>query len=162
MSKMVLIPSASNSCRMKPLLEQMDEVMHEIRRLGMVLHLRRDSAEAVTTILGGAADRDVTVFGLADEIGRLDCTAVAVTAEAMAAEADLLMGLGGDGTVLRATRLSDPYRAPVLGVKLGFLAEVDIPGPRRRPDRYRRRELPDRSPHRPRRRHRTEPILHVQ
>ncbi len=104
--------------------------MHEIRSLGMVLHPRRDSAEAVTTILGWAAGRDVTVFGLADEIGRLDCTAVAVTAEAMAAEADLLVGLGGDGTVLRAMRLSDPHRAPVLGVnlgKLGFLAEVDIP-----------------------------------
>jgi NAD+ kinase len=104
--------------------------MHQIRSLGIVLHPRRDPAEAITTILGWAADRDVTVLGLADEIGRLDCTAVAVTAEAMAARADLLVGLGGDGTVLRAMRLSDPHRAPVLGVnlgKLGFLAEVDIP-----------------------------------
>jgi NAD+ kinase len=104
--------------------------MHEIRTLGMVLHPRRDSAEAVNTILRWAADRDVTVLGLAEEVGRLDCTAVAVTAEEMAGRADLLVGLGGDGTVLRAMRLSDRHRAPVLGVnlgKLGFLAEVDIP-----------------------------------
>jgi len=43
---------------------------------------------------------------------------------------DLLVALGGDGTVLRAMRLADSHKALVLGVnlgKLGFLAEVDIP-----------------------------------
>ena len=104
--------------------------MDEVRTLGMVLHPCRDSAEAVSIILGWAASRGVTVMGLADEVGRLDCAAVAVTAATMAAQADLIVGLGGDGTVLRAMRLSDHHRAAVLGVnlgKLGFLAEVDIP-----------------------------------
>jgi NAD+ kinase len=113
-----------------PTLEQTEVVMDEIRTLGLVLHPRRDSAQAVSTVLGWAAGRGVTVLGLAEEVGRLDCTAVAVTAATMAAQADLLVGLGGDGTVLRAMRLSDHHRAPVLGVnlgKLGFLAEVDIP-----------------------------------
>src|SRR6201999_2792216 len=43
---------------------------------------------------------------------------------------DLLVSLGGDGTMLRAMRLADGHRPPVLGVnlgKLGFLAEVDVP-----------------------------------
>jgi NAD+ kinase len=96
----------------------------------MVLHPRRDSAEAVQIILAWAAGRDVKVLGLEREIERLECTAVPVTAEMMAEQADLLVGLGGDGTVLRALRLSDRRRASVLGVnlgKLGFLAEVDIP-----------------------------------
>src|ERR1700729_4111484 len=104
--------------------------MRDIRSLGIVLHPRRDAAGVVETVLRWAASRDVTVLGLAEEVGRLDCTAVAVTAEEMAGRADLLVGLGGDGTVLRAMRLSDRHRAPVLGVnlgKLGFLAEVDIP-----------------------------------
>jgi NAD+ kinase len=101
----------------------------DIRTVGMVLHPRRDSAEAVSTITAWAAERDVTVLGLAPEIDRLNCNAVPVTAEVMASRADLLVGLGGDGTVLRAMRLSDHHQALVLGVnlgKLGFLAEVDI------------------------------------
>jgi NAD+ kinase len=42
-------------------------------------------------------------------------------------EADLLITLGGDGTMLRAARLGAAYDVPMLGVKmgrLGFLAEI--------------------------------------
>ncbi len=42
-------------------------------------------------------------------------------------EVDLLITLGGDGTLLRAARLGAPYGVPMLGVKmgrLGFLAEL--------------------------------------
>ncbi len=40
---------------------------------------------------------------------------------------DLLISLGGDGTILRAARVGSRYRVPVLGVKLGrvsFLGEI--------------------------------------
>ena len=50
--------------------------------------------------------------------------------EAIGGGADLAIVVGGDGTMLRAMRLADGQRAPVLGVnlgKLGFLAEVDVP-----------------------------------
>jgi NAD+ kinase len=53
-----------------------------------------------------------------------------VPAAELAARCDLLVSLGGDGTMLRAMRLADRQEAPVLGVnlgKLGFLAEVDVP-----------------------------------
>src|SRR5215472_14474760 len=98
--------------------------------VGIVLHPKRDSAEAVTAILGWAERNDAVVLGLEDEIARLNCAAVAVTAADLARRSDLLVSLGGDGTMLRAMRLSDGQRAPVLGVnlgKLGFLAEVDVP-----------------------------------
>ena len=40
---------------------------------------------------------------------------------------DLLITLGGDGTLLRAARMGAPYQTPMLGIKmgrLGFLAEI--------------------------------------
>jgi NAD+ kinase len=98
--------------------------------VGVVLHPQRDSAEAVEAILGWAARREVQVLGVAAEIARLNCAAVAVTADELGQRSDLLVSLGGDGTMLRAMRLADKQRAPVLGVnlgKLGFLAEVDVP-----------------------------------
>jgi NAD+ kinase len=95
-----------------------------------VLHPRRDSAEAVDAILAWAARGGVDVFGIGDEIARLNCAAKAVSAGELARRSDLLVSIGGDGTMLRAMRLADGQRAPVLGVilgKLGFLAEVDVP-----------------------------------
>jgi NAD+ kinase len=96
----------------------------------MVLHPERDSAEAVAAILGWAQRRRVLVLGLGEEISRLDCSAVPALPAELAGRSDLLVSLGGDGTMLRAMRLSDGQRAPVLGInlgKLGFLADVDVP-----------------------------------
>jgi NAD+ kinase len=101
--------------------------MHSV---GMVLHPKRDSAEAVGAVLDWAAMRHIEVLGIKDEISRLRCAAVAVTAEELGRRADLVVSLGGDGTMLRAMHLADRQRASVLGVnlgKLGFLAEVDVP-----------------------------------
>jgi len=97
---------------------------------GLVLHPRRDSAAAVEAVLGWAGNRNIEILGIEDEIVRLDCAAVGVPAAELGRRADLLVSLGGDGTMLRAMRLADGQRAPVLGVnlgKLGFLAEVDVP-----------------------------------
>jgi NAD+ kinase len=98
--------------------------------VGIVLHPERDSAEAVAAVLGWAERRGVQVLGTPEEIGRLNCAAVAVPPAELAQRSDLLVSLGGDGTMLRAMRLADRQRAAVLGVnlgKLGFLAEVDVP-----------------------------------
>ena len=97
----------------------------------MVLHPERDSAEAVSAVLGWATRRGIQVIGIETEISRLNCAAIAVSETELGKRSDLLVSLGGDGTMLRAMRLSDRQHAPVLGVnlgKLGFLAEVDVPG----------------------------------
>jgi len=48
--------------------------------VGVVLHPQRDSAEAVNAILGWAIRRDVQVLGVEEEIRRLNCAAVSVSA----------------------------------------------------------------------------------
>lgn len=104
--------------------------MTTVRTMGMVLHPLRDAADAVEAILSWAASHQVTVLGLEAEIARLNCRAVAVSEREMGERCDLVVALGGDGTVLRALHLADNHAVPVLGVnlgKLGFLAEVDMP-----------------------------------
>jgi len=96
----------------------------------MVLHPARDSAEAVGAVLGWAERNGAQVLGIDTEISRLNCAAIGVTAAELGQRSDLVVSLGGDGTMLRALRLADRQHAPVLGVnlgKLGFLAEVDVP-----------------------------------
>ena len=104
--------------------------MTTVRTIGIVLHPLRPADEAVSVILSWAGKHGVTVLGLEEEIRRLNCSAVPVSEREMGARSDLLVALGGDGTVLRALRLADRHAVPVLGVnlgKLGFLAEVDMP-----------------------------------
>jgi NAD+ kinase len=101
--------------------------MHSV---GLVLHPQRDCGDAVGAVISWAATRQIEVLGITEEIRRIQCTAVEVSAAELGSRSDLLVSLGGDGTMLRALRLADGRRAPVLGVnlgKLGFLAEVDVP-----------------------------------
>ena len=101
--------------------------MHTI---GLVLHPRRDSAEAVEAVLKWATAAGAEVLGVANEVQRLNCAATAVSEAELGRRSDLLVSLGGDGTMLRAMRMSAGPRPPVLGVnvgKLGFLAEIDPP-----------------------------------
>ncbi len=103
--------------------------MGMIHVVGLVLHPRRDCAPAVDAILSWAAERNATVLGLPDEIGRIDCAAVAVDVDQLVDRSHLLVSLGGDGTMLRTMRLVEGRKTPVLGVnvgRLGFLAEVDL------------------------------------
>lgn len=96
--------------------------------VGVVLHPRRDCTPAIDTILAWAKERDATVLGLHEEIGRIDCAATPVTPQELVERSQLLVSLGGDGTMLRALRLVQGRETPVLGVnvgRLGFLAEVD-------------------------------------
>jgi NAD+ kinase len=103
--------------------------MHSPKRVGLVLHPRRDSAEAVEAITDWTRRHGGTVVGLAGEVDRIGCDVEPVEPDQLA-KCDVLISLGGDGTMLRALRLSQPTGVPVLGVnlgRLGFLAEIDVP-----------------------------------
>ncbi|WP_217698546.1 NAD(+)/NADH kinase [Streptacidiphilus griseoplanus] len=98
--------------------------------VGLVLHPERECGTTLTRILDWAHAHGGQVLAVPEEAARVDSDAVAVEAAELARRADLIVSLGGDGTMLRAMRLACGGRAPVLGVnvgRLGFLAEVDIP-----------------------------------
>jgi NAD+ kinase len=102
-----------------------------VHTVGLVLHPERDSVPAIDTITGWARRREVTVLGLPDEVDRIACSAVAVSQQELAERSNLLVSLGGDGTMLRTMRLGAGRATPILGVnlgRLGFLPEIDVDG----------------------------------
>lgn len=90
----------------------------------------RRTAERVGQLL---AEAGMTLRVLADEVGERTAESARVVpagADA-AAGVDVVIVLGGDGSLLRAAELARPAGAPVLGVNLGrvgFLTEADREG----------------------------------
>jgi len=108
---------------------------HEGLVHALVLHPQRDSAPALDTILQWAGNHGASVLGLADDIARIDCNAIPVDPETLAAKSNILVSLGGDGTMLRSMRLAAYTKTGVLGVNLGhvgFLAEAEVDEERKR------------------------------
>src|SRR5512133_908634 len=96
------------------------------RRVSLVLHPRRDVTKAVEYVEQWALDAGIALAGLDDP--RLPATARRCAQSELANECDLVLALGGDGTMLGAERLAAPLGVPVLGVnlgRLGYLTEVD-------------------------------------
>ncbi len=106
-----------------------------IRRIGVVV--KPHKAEALKTLCQLAewlAARGLSLVGGPDiERERIEhetgCAVEQVASERLAASADLLLVLGGDGTMIAAARLVGDHEVPVLGINygsLGYLAEFRI------------------------------------
>ena len=97
--------------------------------IGVVLHPRRDSREHMDRVVRWAHRHGMEVRTL-EEAEDLIPDGVRTVPEAeFAVDAGLVIGLGGDGTILRALKLATEQSVPVLGVNLGrlaFLAEVNL------------------------------------
>ena len=92
-----------------------------MKRIGLLHHPKLPATQPMAEGMAHAAEAQ----GLGAWIGSTwDEDAVA----AEIARLDLLVTLGGDGSILRAARMASKQGVPVLGVKmgrLGFLAELD-------------------------------------
>jgi NAD+ kinase len=96
------------------------------RRVSLVLHPRRDVSDAVATVREWADANGVMLRALDDE--RLPESIARCDDGQVAHNCDILLSLGGDGTLLGALRAGAPLGVPVLGVnlgRLGYLTEVD-------------------------------------
>src|SRR5215470_3467849 len=106
------------------MVDQIGEVAARIRTVGLVV--KRDRARAARLaqrMIGFLRRRRIQV--LLDADAGFD-GAPSRTKEELAREADLIVVLGGDGTLLSIARRADA-RVPILGVnlgELGFLTEV--------------------------------------
>ncbi len=83
-----------------------------------------DSAAAVLAVLG---QRGVQALVAADEPGPFGSQARAVPRGELAEQADYMVAVGGDGTLLQAARLVVGREVPLLGInrgRLGFLTDV--------------------------------------
>ena len=85
-------------------------------------------AESVAVLLPHLIDRGVTVLVYESPGDVAGAAAVTLVSETeLAARADLIVAIGGDGTLLYAARLATARRVPLLGInrgRLGFLTDV--------------------------------------
>jgi NAD+ kinase len=100
-----------------------------IRAVGLVPHRERGLAhELARAAAGWFRDRGVEVRVPADEAKAVDLADLAVPTEGFASGLDLVVSLGGDGTMLHAVDLVYPAPVPILGVnvgQLGYLTAVE-------------------------------------
>jgi NAD+ kinase len=103
-----------------------------LRRVGAVVHPGRPAAQDLGKQLASwGAERGVELRTLHNERGCLGQEVPCVAPEEFAEGLDLVVVLGGDGTLLRALGLVLEAEVPVLGVnvgRLGFLTEVEPDG----------------------------------
>ena len=96
-------------------------------RIALVLHpTRESSAEIAGKVATAAVERGFDVLIADSEAHRLPA-AIPVPFDATL-DADFIVAVGGDGTVLQAARLARAADLPILGVNagtVGFLAEAD-------------------------------------
>jgi len=100
------------------------------RAVLLVVHTgRRAAVGAARELAHRLSTHGVVVHVLEAEARSLNCEGVVVVAPGATLHGvELVVALGGDGTLLRAAELSRPAGVPLLGVNLGhvgFLAEVD-------------------------------------
>jgi NAD+ kinase len=105
-----------------------------IRTMLVLAHTGRESARrSARQVIERLTAAGVAVRVTEDEVPALECVgATVVPPGPEAAEgAELVIVLGGDGTLLRAAELARPAGAPLIGVNLGhvgFLAEAEPDG----------------------------------
>src|SRR6266516_4410818 len=97
----------------------------------VITHLgRKESTAHARTVIADLLDAGFAVRVIAEEAADLHRPGVLLVSGPDAADGvEIVIALGGDGTLLRAAELARPAKVPLLGVnlgKVGFLAEAEI------------------------------------
>jgi NAD+ kinase len=109
----------------------MSGAMNTKRAVLVVAHTgRRAALRSAREVVDRLSSAGMAVRVLHSEADALACAGVDVVpaSQAAAEDAEVVIVVGGDGTLLRAAELARPARTPLLGVNLGhvgFLAEAE-------------------------------------
>ena len=96
--------------------------------IGLIVH--RERAEALTAaseLTQWITQMGHNVYMTADEASAVGCSGTAVDPQDFSEALDLVVTLGGDGSILRAVELTGECGVPILGVnfgRMGYLTEV--------------------------------------
>lgn len=103
----------------------------ELNRIGVVVGPQKPEAIGVVRDLRAwCAERNIDLLAPAELSDEVSCPPYAVRNGELAEDLDLMVVLGGDGTILGAARLLGQRQTPVLGVNfgwLGYLTEFTLP-----------------------------------
>jgi NAD+ kinase len=104
----------------------MNSLGGRIERVGVIAHAGRESAvEVARDLIGWLRDRGIATRSLeTEQIGADECRDGGTFADGI----DLVVSVGGDGTLLRSARHAYSADVPLLGVnvgRLGFLTEAE-------------------------------------
>ena len=100
----------------------------QIRKIGIIANVEKEQSGRYTIELKDWAEKKgIAVFleeGIAGRIGE-----TGMDRRGLASQVDLLVVMGGDGTILRTVRFVSEYGIPVVGINLGefgYLTEVNL------------------------------------
>lgn len=100
-----------------------------IKKIGIVANTEKEkAAECTIQLKEWAVNQGVEVFfeeGIARKVGE----DTGLDRRELASRVDLLVVLGGDGTILRTVRFVSEYNIPIVGINLGefgYLTEVNL------------------------------------
>jgi NAD+ kinase len=94
----------------------------KLNQVGVIVGPQKPEAIAVVCELQGWCQRrGVELRAPAPVAEQVSCATLAVADDQLAEEVDLIVVLGGDGTMLGAARLIGARQVPVLGVNFGWL-----------------------------------------
>lgn len=99
------------------------------RRIGIVVHRHRPEViDFAKDAVRWCETHDAAVVLTNEDAALLGLPELSVEAKDFAAELDLILSIGGDGTMLRAVQFAAAHEVPIIGVNagnLGYLTQFD-------------------------------------
>jgi len=103
---------------------------YKYMKLGIIPNIYKDKDLNITrSILHWLLNKDVELLMETDIANRLDYKGIGFTRDIIYSSSDVVIVLGGDGTILNIARQASAYQVPLFGINLGhlgFLAEAEI------------------------------------